>query len=351
MAFFNARNSKNFLMAVAFLLLGIFMSGLEFTGAQSVGVCYGRIGDNLPSEQQVVDLYRNNGIGKMRIYDPNQATLEALGNFPDIELILGVPNEDIQALATDASVAANWVQGNILSHPPMVNIRYISVGNEIRPEDSAAQFLLPAMQNIYNALASANSAILLQLKVTTSVDATLLGSSYPPSAGSFSDSASSYIIPIIQFLADKGAPLLANIYPYFSYIGDPVNIDLSYALFTSPGVVVQDGAYGYQNLFDAILDAFYSAIEKVGVTNMEVIVSETGWPSDGGTAATIENASTYYQNVINHVKNNGTPKKSGTLIQAYLFAMFDEDQKGPAETERHFGLFSPNMQPKYPISF
>ncbi|KAK7815156.1 glucan endo-1 [Quercus suber] len=78
---------------------------------------------------------------------------------------------------------------------------------------------------------------------------------------------------VISFLANNGAPLLANVYPYFSYIDKPQSISLDYALLRSPGVVVQDGG-----------------------SNVKVVVSESGWPSEGHAAATIDNAATYYQN-------------------------------------------------------
>lgn len=40
---------------------------------------------------------------------------------------------------------------------------------------------------------------------------------------------------------------------FISYSGNPSVISLAYETFTSPGVVAQDGANGYQNLFDAMV--------------------------------------------------------------------------------------------------
>ncbi|XP_039004759.1 glucan endo-1,3-beta-glucosidase-like [Hibiscus syriacus] len=333
-------------MVATCLILGIFIASFTITATKPIGVCNGRIADNLPSAIDVVNFYTSNGIGKMRLYDPDQATLQALVGA-NVELILGVPNGDLQSLATPSNANA-WVQNNVLAFFPAVKILYIAVGNEIRPNDLEAQYVLPAMQNIYSALVSAGLGD--EIKVSTSVEASLLGPSYPPSAGSFSPVASPYMTPVVMFLATTGAPLLANVYPYYGYIGDPQNVRLDYALFTAPGTVIQDGALNYQNMFDAILDSFYSALENAGGANVGIVVSETGWPSAGVESGTVENAGIYYQNVIDHV-GNGTPKKPGQAIETYLFAMFDEDLKGPAETELHFGLFSPDKQPKYNLIF
>jgi hypothetical protein len=123
-------------------------------GAQSVGVCYGRNGNNLPSDGDVVALYKSSGIGRMRIYEPYPSTLDALRGS-NIELIIGILNSNLQGL-TDAAAATTWVQNNIRNYWPDVKFKYIAVGNEVRPGDSEAQYVQPAMQNILNAIAAAN---------------------------------------------------------------------------------------------------------------------------------------------------------------------------------------------------
>ncbi|KAM3693396.1 hypothetical protein ACB098_08G160700 [Castanea mollissima] len=242
--------------------------------AQSIGVNYGIIADNLPPAIDVITLYTTNG-GKMRMFDPNQATLQALKGS-NIVVIVGVVNNDLQGLATSPTTANTWVQTSIIPYPD-VKISYIAVGNEIKPSDPLVLFVGPAIQNLNNAITASN----LQIKVSTAINMSLLGNSYP------------------------------------------LTLHLQAHL-----VIVQ-----------------------IGGANLTVIVTESGWPSDGdsGVAAIVDNAGTYYKNLISHVKN-GTPRKPGPL-ETYLFAMFDEDKKGPVEIEKHFGLFSPTKEPKYQLTF
>ncbi|MED6186335.1 hypothetical protein PIB30_065665 [Stylosanthes scabra] len=298
------------LYVILFILLEslITLDYVDTTAAQSIGVCYGLNGNNLPSKQETVDLLKSNGIGRVRIYSPATEIFEAFKGS-NIELIVGA-GESLQAIGSDPNAANAWVNTNIKPYAQYVKFKYIIVGNEVHP-------------------------------VTL-----LLGNSYPPSAGAFSQIAIGYVQQIINFLVRNGSPFLANIYPYFAYAGNQKDISLDYALFTQQGT----NDVGYQNLFDAMLDATYAALEKIGGDNLTIVVTESGWPSFGGVGASDENARLYYQNLINHVKG-GTPKKPNQPIETYLFALFDENQKPGAETEQHFGLFHPDKSPKYGLSF
>ncbi|KAJ4760276.1 hypothetical protein LUZ62_070651 [Rhynchospora pubera] len=331
-----AKGNAFSLVAVALLVL----LAANLMSVESIGVCYGMIGDNLSPPSDVVRLCQSKGIHALRIYFPDQATFDALKGT-GIDLAMDVPNNVLPSLAYDASAASRWVQNNILAHDG-VSFKYIVVGNELFGD--AANNILPAMSKIWDALCSAGRCN--QIQVSTAVSFSVVKNTYPPSNGEFGES---FMFPIVNFLKNTGNPLMVSIYPYFSYAQNQAQISQDYASFKAPGPVFSDGQYRYQNLFDAMVDSVYSALEKAKGPRVRVIALESGWPGSGGVGATLLNAQTYNQNLIEHARN-GTPKRPGNM-EIYIFAMFNENKKEGDEVERHFGLFNPDLSPAYPINF
>lgn len=313
--------------------------------ASVVGVNYGLNGDNLPSPAQVIDLYMRCKIQALRLFDPNPDVLNALRGKP-IVVSIGIFNNDIQSLATDPQAASSWVASNVMAYHNDVNIGYITVGNEVIPGAEAVN-VLQAMNNMKSAL---DSQGLDQIKVTTVLSGASLAVSSPPSAGTFKDEVANVLRDIGQKLSKWGSPLMINLYPYFAYASEPQHISAEFALFLSQEPVVRDGDYEYYNLFDAMVDSFHAALEKIGASNVGLVISETGWPSAGNEPYTSkDNARTYNKNLMDHVASGkGTPRKPGTSFDYFYFAMFNENKK-QAGVEQNFGFFYPNMEPVYPF--
>ncbi|KAK6927673.1 Glycoside hydrolase family 17 [Dillenia turbinata] len=331
--------------ALLVLCLLCTVHGSKVAGSIDIGVNYGMQGDNLPSPADVVGLFQKYNIGKVRLFEPVPEALQALRG-KQIDVTIGVRNEDLPQLASSLVDVVAWFNTNVMPYVNDTIIPYITVGNEVIPCE-LSQFVLPAIKNIQNII---NSNGLYGMRATTVVSSAVIGASYPPSAGAFSNASAQFMTDILQYLQSQSAPLLVNVYPYFAFAADPVNITLDYAQFTATGPIVQDGNLSYTNLFDAMVDSFFSAMEKVGVTQVDLVVSESGWPSAGnGQITTPLLAATYNKNFMNHIlSNQGTPKRPGKYIEGFIFAMFNENRKA-AGVEQNFGLFFPNMTPVYNV--
>lgn len=103
----------------------------------------------------------------------------------------------------------------------------------------------------------------------------------------------------------------------------------------------------------AQIDAVYSAMKAMGHTDIQVKVSETGWPSKGDeneVGATPENAKLYNGNLLKRIEQNqGTPGNPSVPVDIYVFALFNEDLKPGPVSERNYGLFYPNGTPVYNV--
>lgn len=294
----------------------------------------------------------------MRLYSPDHNILQSLKNS-GIEVILGVPEEQLEWLASSQDNANQWIQDNVKNYQD-ISFRYIVVGNP------SNQISLEVMQNIQNAISA--SGLENKPRVTTVMDQSYdLGQSYPPSKGEFRDTDKMILNPIITFLVNNSSPLLVDLNPFGSYLKEEISHDipdelrlqgihsardarLDYAAFISQETKVQDGALTYTNVFDAKVDSVYSALEKVGGSSLDVVVSKTGWPTAGRDGANIENAWNHNNGLINHVLKTGTPKRPQKFVETYINNLFDETNK-KYEVDKHRGIFWNSKQPKYQINF
>lgn len=85
----------------------------------------------------------------------------------------------------------------------------------------------------------------------------------------------------------------------------------------------------------------------MGHGDIEIVVSETGWPYKGGSTEvgpSMENAQSYIGNLVNHLKRNeGTPQVKGKSVDTYLYELYDENLKGGTLSDRAYGLFKPDL--------
>ncbi|KAG9455776.1 hypothetical protein H6P81_000284 [Aristolochia fimbriata] len=342
---------------LAFLLFNAlfccdFMTVQAFTG--TYGINYGRIADNIPDPESVVTLLKAAKIKNVRIYDADHSVLQAFKGS-GLELTVGIPNELLKDMSVNENRALEWIKENVQAFLPKTHIRAIAVGNEILggQDLELQEALLGASKNVYSALQELK---LNDIEINSPHSQAVFANSFPPSAGVFKEELMQYMKPLLQFFSQIGSPFYINAYPFLAYKNDPEHIDLNYALFLSnPGIHDAKTNLHYDNMFDATIDAAYAALEAAGFAKMEVRVSETGWASKGDeneAGATVQNARTYNRNLRKRLaKKKGTPMRPKMVLKAYVFALFNENQKPGPTSERNFGLFKADGSIAYDIGF
>ncbi|XP_021278444.1 glucan endo-1,3-beta-glucosidase 14 [Herrania umbratica] len=345
-------------MAACSLLFRLLLVLLTFSDLPAqilglgVGINYGQIANNLPSPSRVAYLLRSLNISRVKLYDADPNVLVAFSNT-NVDFIIGLGNEYLQNM-TDPVKAQNWVLQRVQPHLPQTRITCITVGNEVFKSNDTQLWsnLLPAMQTVYRTLV--DLGLDKQVTVTTAHSLDILGVSYPPSAGAFRQDLGEYLHAILNFHAQVKSPFLINAYPYFAYKYNPNEVPIDYVLFQpNQGTVDSITNLKYDNMLYAQVDAVYSAIKAMGHTDIEVRVSETGWPSKGDeneVGATPENAGLYNGNLLKRIEQKqGTPAKPNVPIDIYVFALFNENLKDGPTSERNYGLYYPDGTPVYNI--
>lgn len=275
--------------------------------------------------------------------------LLALANT-GITVAVSLPNDQITPISLSNSTSAKWVSQNIVPHYPATNITTICINSNL-----PTPLLLNALKNIHLALIAAN--LDNNIKVSTPFSSTIILNPFPPSQAFFNRSLNNILLPTLKFLQSTGSYFMINIHPYLNYVQSNGTIPLDYALFkpliTNKEPLDTNTHLHYSNFFDSMIDSAYSAMANLNITNLPIVVSESGWPSKGGPDepdANPDNARTYNTNLVKHVLNKtGTPRHPGISVSTYIYELYNEDTKSGPLSGKNWGLFDVNGEPVYTL--
>ncbi|EMS48280.1 Glucan endo-1,3-beta-glucosidase 1 [Triticum urartu] len=171
--------------------------------------------------------------------------------------------------------------------------------------------------------AALTAANLSSIPVSTPLPFSIVLEPFPPSQAYFNQSlAKSFLLPLLSHLANTSAPLMLNLYPYYSLMQSSGVVPVDNAMFKplppSLEMVDPNTLLHYTNVFDAMLDAVYVALKNLNVSaGIPVLVTETGWPSYGD-------------------------RKQEPV---YIYELFNEDLRPGPASEANWGLFHGNGTP------
>ncbi|XP_059626434.1 glucan endo-1,3-beta-glucosidase 9 [Cornus florida] len=339
------------------LLLAI-SSSLSFR-VRAIGVIWGTTDSHPLPPPQVVELLKSNKITKVKLFDADPLVLQSLSGS-NIYVAVGIPNSMLRLLNSSKKAAESWVHDNLTRYSSnaggAVRIEYIAVGDEPFLQSYGEQFypfVVGAVINIQAALIRAKLANNVKVVVPCSSD-TFQSESGLPSKGHFRSDVNRTMIQLLTFLSKNRSPFFVNISPFLSYHQNR-NISLSFALFEETAHHRNDSHRTYKNSFDLSYDTLVTALYTAGFPEMDIVIGQIGWPTDGATNATPSIAAKFMKGLMDHLHSkSGTPLRPRKFpIETYIFSLLDEDQRNTTagSFERHWGVFTFDGQAKYRADF
>ncbi|KAF5751335.1 O-Glycosyl hydrolases family 17 protein [Tripterygium wilfordii] len=327
--------------------------------AGAIGVNWGTMASHPLPPPKVVELLKSNNISKVKLFDANPNVLEALSGS-NIGVTVGIPNSMLRNLNSSKKAAGSWVHDNVTRYFSTgrsgVRIEYVAVGDEPFLQSYGTQyfpFIIGAAINIQVALARANLASEVKVVVPCSFDA-FQSESILPSKGHFRTDLNKTMIELLTFLGKHHSPFFVTISP-FLFFRQNKNISLDFALFKETARPHNDSHRTYKNSFDLSYDTLVTALSTAGFPDMDIVVAQIGWPTDGAPNASSSIAETFMKGLTKHLQSkSGTPlRPRNPPLETYILSLLDENQRSISNGnfERHWGVFTFDGQAKYRMDF
>ncbi|XP_059274678.1 glucan endo-1,3-beta-glucosidase 8-like isoform X1 [Lycium ferocissimum] len=334
-----------------FMLL-IFLSSGIHVGAY-LAVNWGRMSTQKFVPSMVVDLLLQNRISGLRIFQPSFNVLDALADT-NIGVIITIQARFLQAMKEKKQLD-DFIYDRVKQYIDKgVKFRYLYVGNE---PFLKSLYKRDRFNNIVHFLNMTRDSLdgfnLRDLKVTTPHFTDVLIKVNKPSEGDFREDIKDEMIEFLDYINKTGGPFVINVFPIYTIYR--YGFDADFAFFDNKSKFkIIDGNNTYNNVFTFIYDTLVCALTKVGYGDMEIIIGQIGWPTDGYIGANVENAERFYRGLLKYIaRKEGTPLRPNRDISMYLQSLTDENKNeleyGPYQ--RHWGIYKLDGQPKYKIDF
>ncbi|KAK6122148.1 hypothetical protein DH2020_044110 [Rehmannia glutinosa] len=327
--------SQDFKSTPIFRFISLFLVvsvSSTLSKVEGLGVNWGTAASHPLPPQKVVELLKSNNIAKVKLFDADPFVLQSLSGS-SIRVTVGIPNSMLRSLNSSLKAAQSWVHDNLTRFvsdgASRVLIDYVAVGDEPFLQSYGEQFypfVVGAATNIQTALFKANLAQKVKVVTPCSFDA---------------------------FLSVSSLPSKARFRPNSYH--ENKNISLDFALFRETAHARNDTHKTYKNSFDLSYDTVVSTLSNAGFPQIDVVVGQIGWPTDGAPNATSSLAEEFMKGLIDHLHSRlaKSSKRQDSPTEIYIFSLLDEDKRSVAagNFERHWGVFTFDGQAKYRVDF